>query len=204
MRGWVMAVVALSAMGCTNMGASEVAVPLELSGTSIEGALVSRGRLKVLQVPEPSAQDLFEASTVVAQSSGHQFEIQLGHMCNNRCVFCVSGHLSKNRLVRPLEVQPILDVIEQAREEGAVRLIFLGGEPTIQPAFLPALEHASKLEFSEIVIFTNGVRLPQKGFLDTVLAITSGPEEGPSSRSDRQRLFRFIEMRVIPLLEASV
>jgi sulfatase maturation enzyme AslB (radical SAM superfamily) len=132
---------------------------------------VTRAGLEILNVPEPSARDLTEASTVTARRSGHQFEIQLGHMCNNRCVFCVSGHLSKRRMVRPLEVQPILDVIERARRDGAVRLVFLGGEPTIQPAFFPALEHAARLGFSEIVIFTNGVRLAQEGFIDACLAI---------------------------------
>ncbi|MEM7155600.1 MAG: radical SAM protein [Myxococcota bacterium] len=132
---------------------------------------MTRVGLKVLDVPEPSARDLIEASTVTAQSSGHQFEIQLGHMCNNRCVFCVSGHLSKRRMVRPLDAQPILDVIERARREGAVRLVFLGGEPTIQPAFFPALKHASSLGFEEIVIFTNGVRLAQRDFIDDCLKI---------------------------------
>lgn len=135
------------------------------------GAAVIRAGLDILHAPEPSASDITEASTVTARRSGHQFEIQLGHMCNNRCVFCVSGHLSKRRMVHPLEVQPILDVIERARRDGAVRLVFLGGEPTIQPAFFPALEHAARLGFSEIVIFTNGVRLAQDGFIDACLAI---------------------------------
>ena len=125
----------------------------------------------MVEMPEPSARDRAEASIVTGQKSGHQFEIQLGHLCNNRCVFCVSGYLSQNRMVRPLEVQPILDVIENARREGAERLIFLGGEPTIQPAFLPALAHATALGFSEIVSFTNGVRLPQKDFIDSCLDI---------------------------------
>ena len=40
--------------------------------------------------------------------------------------------------------------------------------------------------------------------LETVVAITSGPEEGPGSRTDRQRLFRFIEGRLIPFLEERV
>ena len=128
-------------------------------------------RFESMELPAPSAQDLAEASVVSAQQSGHQFEIQLGHMCNNRCVFCVSGHLSKMRMVRPLEAQPILDIITNARENGAERLIFLGGEPTLQPAFFPALEHSASLGFSEIVIFTNGVRLGLDGFIDRCLAL---------------------------------
>ena len=124
-----------------------------------------------MELPAPSAKDIAEASVVSAQQSGHQFEIQLGHMCNNRCVFCVSGHLSKMRMVKPLDAQPILDIISNARENGAERLIFLGGEPTLQPAFFPALEHSASLGFSEIVIFTNGVKLGLDGFIDRCLAL---------------------------------
>lgn len=124
-----------------------------------------------MELPAPSEQDIAEASVVSAQQSGHQFEIQLGHMCNNRCVFCVSGHLSKMRMVRPLDIEPILEVITNARKNGAERLIFLGGEPTLQPGFFPALEHSAALGFSEIVIFTNGVRLGLDGFIDRCLSI---------------------------------
>lgn len=124
-----------------------------------------------MELPAPSQQDLAEASVVTAQQSGHQFEIQLGHLCNNRCVFCVSGHVSEMRMAKPLAVQPILDTITEARENGAERIVFLGGEPTLQRGFIPALKHAHELGFSEIVVFTNGVRLPTKGFLDECLAI---------------------------------
>jgi MoaA/NifB/PqqE/SkfB family radical SAM enzyme len=75
------------------------------------------------------------------------------------------------RMVRPLDVEPILEVITNARKNGAERLIFLGGEPTLQPGFFPALEHSSALGFSEIVIFTNGVRLGLEGFIDRCLSI---------------------------------
>jgi CubicO group peptidase (beta-lactamase class C family) len=38
--------------------------------------------------------------------------------------------------------------------------------------------------------------------LETVIAITSGPEEGPGSRADRQNLFAFLEEKLIPFLES--
>lgn len=125
----------------------------------------------MVQAPSPSERDRREASIVTGQRSGHQFEIQLGHLCNNRCVFCSSGHLTALGLARPLELQPILDTLDEAYASGASRLVFLGGEPTLHKGFLPALEHASKLGFGEIVIFTNGVRLPQDGFIDACVAL---------------------------------
>ena len=41
-----------------------------------------------------SEEDRRAATTVTTSGSGHKFEIQLGHLCNNRCVFCVSGELT--------------------------------------------------------------------------------------------------------------
>jgi len=125
----------------------------------------------MVQLPDPTQQERDEASAVVGQRSGHQFEIQLGHLCNNRCVFCASGHLTELGLAKPIELQPILDTLDDARAGGATRLVFLGGEPTLHRGFLPALAHASKLGFAEIVIFTNGVKLPQPGFIDACLAL---------------------------------
>ncbi|MCB9506235.1 MAG: radical SAM protein [Myxococcales bacterium] len=124
-----------------------------------------------MQLPAPTREEVDEASAVVGQMSGHQFELQLGHLCNNRCVFCVSGHLTALGMAKPIDLQPIVDAIDDARAGGATRLVFVGGEPTLHKGFLPALEHASKLGFSEIVIFTNGVKLPQPGFIDACLAL---------------------------------
>lgn len=125
----------------------------------------------MVDLPTPDARDRAEASIVTGQRSGHQFEMQLGHLCNNRCVFCVSGHLTELGMAKPIDLKPILDTIDEAYASGASRLVFLGGEPTLHKGFLPALEHAAKLGFGEIVIFTNGVRLPQPGFIDSCLAL---------------------------------
>jgi MoaA/NifB/PqqE/SkfB family radical SAM enzyme len=121
--------------------------------------------------PVPSAQDVAEASSVVAQGEGHQLELQLGHLCNNRCVFCSSGQLTEMKLARPVPLAPILDALRQGRAAGASRVVFLGGEPTLHQGFVPALAEAKRLGFHEIVIFTNGVLLPQPGFIDRVVAL---------------------------------
>jgi molybdenum cofactor biosynthesis enzyme MoaA len=62
-----------------------------------------------------------------------QFEIQLGHMCNNRCVFCVSGQRTANRDAFPLEAPPLLESIRAGYAQGMRKVTFLGGEPTLQP-----------------------------------------------------------------------
>jgi len=92
-------------------------------------------------------------------------EIQLGHLCNNRCVFCVSGQLTEQRLARRIPEAPAVAALEAAAAAGVRRVTFLGGEPTIQRSFLPAVRRARELGFDEIVVFTNGVRTAQPKFL---------------------------------------
>jgi len=120
-----------------------------------------------------SAEDRRAATTVTTSGSGHRFEIQLGHLCNNRCVFCSSGQLTAMKIARPVPIEPIIEALEQARAAGATHLTFLGGEPTIHKRFLEALAKAVELGFEHIVIFTNGVMFPHPGFIDSVTALGS-------------------------------
>ena len=98
-------------------------------------------------------------------------EIQLGHMCNNRCVFCSSGQATEMGQALPMELAPVLAALERAKRQRARKVTFLGGEPTLQRAFLPALRRATDLGFQEIEIFTNGVKAARAGFVDEVATI---------------------------------
>lgn len=99
-----------------------------------------------------------------------QVEIQLGHMCNNRCVFCVSGQETELGRARPLAVEPILEQIRAARASGHAKITLLGGEPTLQPGFLSVVREAVALGFEEIVLFTNGAKTARASFIDEILA----------------------------------
>ncbi len=107
-----------------------------------------------------------------------QIEIQLGHLCNNRCVFCVSGQLSERHMASPLPQEPIRAELRAARENGATRVTFVGGEPTLQPSFLDLLRFSVELDFEEIVLFTNGTMTPRASFRERTYAILKalGPE----------------------------
>jgi hypothetical protein len=111
------------------------------------------------------------ATTVTSSGHGHKFEIQLGHLCNNRCVFCSSGQLTAMKIARAVPVEPIMEALEAARAAGAWHLTFLGGEPTTHKRFLDVVGKAVELGFEHIVIFTNGVMFPHPGFIDSVLAL---------------------------------
>lgn len=99
-----------------------------------------------------------------------QMEIQLGHMCNNRCVFCVSGQRTEFREAFPLPGDPIVAELERGFAEGIRKLTLLGGEPTLQPEFMRVLQAAVDMGFEEIVVFTNGVKTARPAFVDEILA----------------------------------
>jgi len=99
-----------------------------------------------------------------------QFEIQLGHLCNDRCVFCASGQLTHLGQAPLLPAAPIAHKIREARAAGARRIIFVGGEPTIQPAFLEMVQLSVTLGFEKIIIFTNGSKAGRTDLIDRVIA----------------------------------
>src|SRR4029453_15468633 len=118
-----------------------------------------------------SDEDRRAATTVTTSGAGHKFEIQLGHLCNNRCVFCSSGQLTAMKIAPAVPLGPIIEGAGAARPAGAWHLTFLGGEPTTHKRFLDALRKAVELGFEHIVIFTNGVMFPHPGFIESVVAL---------------------------------
>jgi MoaA/NifB/PqqE/SkfB family radical SAM enzyme len=125
----------------------------------------------VTRLPVVDERARAEAVAVTSHARGHDFEIQLGHLCNNRCVFCSSGELTRQGAARHIALEPILEAIQEAHASGARRLTFLGGEPTIHRGFIPALERSVELGFDQIVIFTDGVMFPRPGFIDRIVRL---------------------------------
>ncbi len=115
--------------------------------------------------------DRLAAVGVTTSRAGHKFEIQLGHLCNNRCNFCSSGQMTAMRIAKPVPIEPIVEALEQARAAGARHLTFLGGEPTTHKRFREILAKACALGFEHIVIFTNGVMFPHPGFIESITAL---------------------------------
>lgn len=99
-----------------------------------------------------------------------QIEIQLGHMCNNRCVFCVSGQRTSLGEALPMPANPAIESLRAARADGMTKVTLLGGEPTLQPDFLTVVRAAVELGYDEIVVFTNGVKTARGAFVDEILA----------------------------------
>lgn len=116
---------------------------------------------------------LAEARTVTATEQDGQVELQLGHFCNNRCVFCASGQLTEQGHAAPVPARKLRAALEAVAAKGIRRVTFLGGEPTIQESFLPGLRAAAELGFTQVVIFTNGARLADPRFRDAVESVVS-------------------------------
>ncbi len=99
-----------------------------------------------------------------------EFELQLGHLCNDRCVFCESGRLTHAGRAPLLPVEMLSARVREAYAAGHRRITFLGGEPTIQPSFLEIVGLAVSLGFESIVIFSNGSKAGSTDLVDRVLA----------------------------------
>ena len=91
-------------------------------------------------------------------------------MCNNRCVFCVSGQRTAMREAFPIEADPVIAKLREGRAQGMRKVTLLGGEPTLQPGFFDVVRGAVALGFEEVVLFTNGVKTARLQFVDEVLA----------------------------------
>lgn len=92
---------------------------------------------------------------------GTQAKITLGLGCNNDCRFCYNRFEKESS--RPLEEARVLELVDEAAASHADHLNFIGGEVTILPYFVRALEHA-KGRFPAISVNTNGRRFADEAF----------------------------------------
>lgn len=103
-----------------------------------------------------------------------QCEIQLGHMCNNRCSFCVSGRLTALGLARPQASDPHREALREAARQGHRKVTFVGGEPTLARGLPDLVREAAALGFEEVVVFSNGAKTAREDFVASLVA-AAGP-----------------------------
>ncbi|MDR2548898.1 MAG: radical SAM protein [Desulfobulbus sp.] len=80
-------------------------------------------------------------------------EIEFSRQCNFRCAYCYVEE--RTAAAGELSRQEIKEVILQARELGARKIVILGGEPSIYPHLVEMLRFLGGLGL-EIELFTNG------------------------------------------------
>ena len=83
-------------------------------------------------------------------------EIEFNQSCNFKCIYCYALDAAK----RPDELtkNEFIDVIHQAKELGARKIIILGGEPMLYPQIMEMIRYIRTLDL-EIELFTNGANI---------------------------------------------
>ncbi len=105
-----------------------------------------------------------DAPEASRKGEGQRVDINLGHACNHRCLFCMQGEsgIDQKRWVKLDKLKKELTFY--AKEKGVTQLGLLGGEPTLYPWIEEALGMAQDLGYREITINTNGFRLADMEF----------------------------------------
>ena len=83
-------------------------------------------------------------------------EIEFNKSCNFRCLYCYASN--NNHHLNELSKEEFIDVIKQARELGARKMIVLGGEPMLYPHIMEMLQFIRTLDM-EVELFTNGTNI---------------------------------------------
>ncbi|OEU58453.1 MAG: radical SAM protein [Desulfobulbaceae bacterium S3730MH12] len=94
-----------------------------------------------------------EIREAVATDRLLSMEIEFSRVCNFRCSYCYVDE--KVECNNELSREEIRNVIRQAKELGARKIIILGGEPSIYPHLVEMLRFLGK-ENLQIEMFTNG------------------------------------------------
>jgi radical SAM protein with 4Fe4S-binding SPASM domain len=86
-------------------------------------------------------------------------EIEFNQVCNLRCIYCYALDNPGDR--NELTVDEFKDVIRQAHDMGARKIIILGGEPLLYPHLMEMIVYIRDLGM-EIELFTNGTKVTRE------------------------------------------
>lgn len=95
-------------------------------------------------------------------------EINVGKICNNKCVFCLDG-LPATDMRRYMPYPEMQAEIQRWYDRGTRSVGFLGGEPTTYPWILDAIRFARDLGYTRIAVATNGTKFFRHDFVDKML-----------------------------------
>jgi radical SAM protein with 4Fe4S-binding SPASM domain len=94
-------------------------------------------------------------------------EINLGKICNNRCIFCMTENadFESHKFATLQEVKAEL---KEYKKRGFNSIGFLGGEPTLHPNIIEIIAFAKKTNIGKLHLVTNGRRLADKRFVENL------------------------------------
>jgi len=147
-----------------------------------------------------------EIRAAVAAGKLLSMEIEFSRICNFQCSYCYVPERSTCR--NELSREEIKDVILQAKELGARKIIILGGEPSIYPHLVEMLRFLGR-EGLEIEMFTNGTGIDPalaavlaEEKVRVVLKLNSRDEATQDRLAGKKGAFQIINRALATLQEA--
>ncbi len=133
-------------------------------------------------------------------------EIEFSSLCNFRCTYCYLD--KKSACEQEMTCEEIQDVLCQARDLGARKIIILGGEPSIYPHLAEMLRFIGKQGMA-MEIFTNGTgitpelaEIMAEEQVRVVVKMNSRNEELQDRLAGKKGAFRIIENAFLQLRQA--
>ena len=110
-----------------------------------------------------------ECSMATADEAVHEnrIDVKIGFKCNNFCRFCVQGN---KRFYIPRENHNAIKKILKKNAGRCDSVVFTGGEPTMQSAFLELVSFAADNDYKVIQIQTNARAFHDKKFCKRTIA----------------------------------
>lgn len=96
-------------------------------------------------------------------SFGKRVEINIGFICNNNCLFCMSGENTARRFF--VDFETVVEELKSQRKKGYDSVGFLGGEITIYPKVLALIKETQRIGYKDIHIITNARKFKDFEFL---------------------------------------
>jgi MoaA/NifB/PqqE/SkfB family radical SAM enzyme len=97
-------------------------------------------------------------------------ELFLNYACNAKCPFCYNPPLTPALLKNDLSFRQAAESLYAGASAGAKILNIHGGEVTLRDDLPKILALAKKLEFKQITVVTNGIRLAQAAYVRKLVA----------------------------------
>ena len=97
-----------------------------------------------------------EIAEAVREGQLLSMELEFNKSCNFRCLYCYASDHTVQR--DELSREEFFDLITQAKELGARKMIVLGGEPMLYPHIMEMIRFIRSLDM-DVELFTNGTNL---------------------------------------------
>lgn len=95
-------------------------------------------------------------------------DVKVWFACNNHCTFCVQG--DKRYKFKPRSLEEIKQIIQKEFDLWALYIVFTGGEPTVHPHLVEAVQFAHDIGYKQIQIQSNGTNFADLEYTKRLIA----------------------------------